>query len=135
MFMNGETNCKGFNCTVLEDDGDYCNVMSAPALEGGGTAVQCDVTELATWRRSPVSVSVWSSSVIGGPEQQLPDLIIGCPAPPLTESQAGVPRAKQIQLEVSQSRQQLSGATSVIVIVVVGERERGKRNNNYKYIM
>ena len=96
--------------------------------EGGGTAVQCDVTELATWRRSPVSVPVWSSSVIGGTEQQLPDLLIGCPAPPPhTESQAGVHGAKQIQLEVRQSSQQCSGATSVIVIVVVGEKEREKQ--------
>ena len=115
-------------------------VMLCQPSSGGREAQQCcDVTELATWRRSPVSVSVWSSSVRGGPDQQLPDLIIGCPAPrapPLPESQAGVHGAKQIQLEVRQSRQQLSGATSLIVIVVVGEREReGERNNNYKYIM
>jgi len=66
-------------------------------------------TDLATWRRSPVSVSVWSSSVRGArPDQQLPDLIIGCPAPrapPLPESQAGVHGAKQIQLEVVKSHQ------------------------------
>ena len=110
----------------------------APVRREGGRAgpdwLRCDVTVLATWRRSPVSVSVWrgvssSSSVIaGGQHHRLPLH----PHPPLQagpRSQAGAITTQQIQLEVRRQRADFSSQCYCCCCW----RGRG-RNNNYQSI-